>query len=331
MIIAVDAMGGDFAPFKIVRGAFLAAACKKIPVALFGPQNIISAELDACSRSWQNYPIIIHDAAEIIEMDEEPVSAIQKKRLSSLVLSVQSVKQQLCHGVISAGNSGALMAAAAIFLGKQPGILRPAIAGLLPSIKGSVLMLDLGASTECRPEQLYQFATMGNTYARDHLQISNPRIGLLANGHEEKKGSALTKATFILLKNNPSLNFIGNVEPSHVFQGSADVVVSDGFSGNVFLKTMESTYEFLTHRIVSQIEQNNNSHHEWGNNLLEYLQKTMQTNSGAPLLGVNGSVIVCHGNANEKTIEQAIVSLYTNLTAMKQKIVSELGIFSNSQ
>ncbi|NBW69563.1 MAG: hypothetical protein EBR47_13030 [Betaproteobacteria bacterium] len=198
MIIAVDAMGGDFAPFKIVRGAFLAASLHKVPVALFGPQNSIFAELDACSPLWRNYPIEVHDAPEMIEMDEEPVMAIQRKRKSSLVLSVLSVKQQTCHGVISAGNSGALMAAATIFLGKQPGILRPAIAGLLPSINGQVLMLDLGANTECRPEQLHQFATVGAAYAQDHLQVNNPRIGILANGHEEKKGSVLTKAVLPL-------------------------------------------------------------------------------------------------------------------------------------
>lgn len=324
MIIAIDAVGGDFAPIKIVRGAFLAASRHKVPVALFGPQNVILTELVACSPKWEQHPITVHDAPEIVEMDEEPVAAVQKKRHSSLVLSVQAVKQQACHGVISAGNSGAFMAAATIFLGKQPGILRPAIAGILPSSKGPVLMLDLGANTECRPEQMHQFASMGQIYAQDHLQIGNPRIGLLANGHEEKKGSVLTKATFALLKNDPTLNFIGNVEPYHIFQGYADVVVSDGFSGNVLLKTMESTFDFLTHKILSHNEHNNQSQ-EWGNNLLKELQKTMVISSGAPLLGVNGSVIVCHGNTDEKGMEQAIVSLYTKLTAPEQLIAPKLN------
>lgn len=330
MIIAVDAMGGDFAPSKIVRGAFLAASLHNVPVALFGPQDVIFAELNACSPLWKNYSITVHDAPEMIEMAEEPVMAIQKKRRSSLVLSVLAVKEHACQGIISAGNSGAIMAAAIIFLGKQPGIGRPAIAGLLPSINGQVLMLDLGANTECRPEHLHQFASMGSAYAQDNLHVSNPRVGLLANGHEEKKGSVLTKATFELLKNDPTLNFIGNVEPYHIFHGHADVVVSDGFSGNILLKTLESTYDFLTNKILSQIEADDQSQ-EWGKNILEHLNKSMGISSGAPLLGVNGPVIVCHGNAGDKTIEQAIVSLHNNLAATKTNIEPQLDSLVDSQ
>jgi glycerol-3-phosphate acyltransferase PlsX len=293
-MIAVDVMGGDFAPHVVLQGA-LSAAQKSIPIALYGPQSMIVSWLDAHDPVWMNYAITIVDAPDAVGMDEEPVLAVRKKPMSSLVMAATSVALGQCSAVLSAGNSGALMAAATFLIGRADGVERPAIAGFMPTLTGETLLLDLGANTDCRPVHLQQFAHMGNAYFLAAKQSCRPRVALLSNGHEEGKGSLLVKETFALLKND-SLNFIGNVEPADIFAGKADVVVCDGFAGNVLLKTMEAVADMVM-GMVGVHEPIVVEHH-----------LTYKKHGGAVLLGVKKPVIVCHGNSDAKTIENAIVT-----------------------
>lgn len=280
-MIAVDAMGGDKAPNQVVLGSLLASK-KGISVRLFGPEQKLIFLLDEFDSSWRNYNISICDSNQVVDMAEEPVAAIRKKNRSSLVMSIESIKQKKCKAVVSAGNTGAFMAAATFVLGRQPGVLRPPIVGALP-IKNNkkVLCLDIGANVDCKPEYLIQFAHLAKDYAHNILGLSNPRIALLANGHEEGKGNSVVKQVYQLLKQS-DLNFVGNVEPYAVFDDFADIVVSDGFAGNIFLKTIEACAQhFIT------------DGYEIGKD-------------GALLLGVNGIVVAVHGNADAQAIKKAI-------------------------
>jgi len=226
-------------------------------------------------------------------MHEEPLSAIIKKKQASMVHALQLVKEGRCFAAISAGNSGAFMAASLFELGRNENIARPAIAGFLPALNGRYLALDLGANTDCRAEHLYQFAHIGAEYLEKTLKFTNPKIGLLSNGQEDSKGSKLTKETFLLLKNS-QLNFQGNVEPYDLFDNKVDVVVCDGFSGNVLLKTTEAACEMMMN-----FAKRNESIDSIG-------KKIYCSVGGAMLLGVNGNVIVCHGSAKSSDIENAV-------------------------
>lgn len=301
-MIAVDAMGGDNSPDQIVLGSLLASK-EGISVNLFGQEQKIISLLDKYDTSWRDYDISICDSSQIIEMAEEPVAAIRKKNQSSLVRAVGSVKQKICSAVVSAGNTGAFMAAATFILGRQPGILRPPIAGILPTLKKNkkVLCLDIGANVDCKPEYLLQFAHLAKKYAHVVFGLDNPRVALLSNGHEEGKGNSLVKQAHQLLKES-DLNFIGNVEPYVVFDDCADILVSDGFSGNIFLKTIEACAQhFIT------------DDYEIGKD-------------GALLLGVNGIVVAVHGNADAQAIKKAIILAKQNV-ANEEKFH---GVFKES-
>ena len=302
-MIAVDVMGGDNAPSVVLQGA-VAAAKKAVPVMLCGPQAFIYGWLSEHEPGWDQYPIHIADAPDIIAMDEEPAFAVRKKPHSSLVKAVASVADGQSSAVLSAGNSGALMAASAFIIGRQEGVERPAIGGFLPTSTGSAFALDLGANTDCRPYHLHAFAHLGSVYMQTTQLLNKPRIGLLSNGQEDAKGSVLTKETFTLLHNDGRLHFIGNVEPYDVFAGRADVVVCDGFTGNVLLKTMEAfgqlVASWLDPAAGAVIEQ----------------RLGHKTLGGALLLGVKGCVVVCHGNSDGRTIEHAITFAH-NVTGRK--------------
>jgi len=309
-MIALDVMGGDYAPGAILEGS-LRAAKKSIPVMLFGPATLVRAELDKLDPAWESYCLSVSDAPDIVAMDDEPVLAVRKKPDSSLVKAVASVKAGQCVTVVSAGNSGALMAAATFLLGRQEGIERPAIAGLMPSLNGNILMLDLGANTDCRPQYLLQFARLGTEYARNTLNINNPRVGLLSNGHEAGKGSQLVKDAFELLTQDKSINFIGNVEPYDLLENRSDIIISDGFAGNVFLKTVETTFELCMKLLKQDIgeQQDNPAIQIWAKNFFTKISAKLHHKrfGGAFLLGVKGNVIVCHGSSDAKTIEHALV------------------------
>lgn len=295
-MIAVDVMGGDHAPKVVLEGAY-SAARSSVPVMLYGPESLILNWLKEKDPEWERLAIGVTHAPDVIAMDDDPVGSVRSKVQSSLVTAVRSVASAQCSAVLSAGNSGALMAAATFVVGRGEGVERPAIAGFLPARSGTVLALDLGANTECRASHLYQFAHMGASYLADTMGISNPRVGLLANGHEEGKGSALVKETHPLLKAS-SLNFIGNIEPYDIVAHKVDVVVCDGFAGNVLLKTMEATCEMIGD-IVSPDDRSK-------------IQKlSYSTAGGALLLGVKRPVIVCHGKSDATTIHNAIRLAWT--------------------
>ena len=309
MVVAVDAMGGDFAPDAVLDGALLAAG-QGASICLFGDKKQLELLLDQRDAAWRTHSITLADAPECIAMDDEPVTSVRTKTQSSLVQAVQSVKDGRCQAVLSAGNSGALMAAALLLLGRQKGVKRPAIAGFVPSSKGAVLMLDMGANTECRAEHLAEFAVMGDRYAREHLGNSSPTVALLSNGHESGKGSQVTKEAFRLISQNSMINFLGNIEPYGIMNGDADVVVTDGFSGNILLKTMESTYSYFKSEFRRACRQNGDLEKSGVPFMRSIAQKAdVREQGGACLLGVNGQVTVCHGNADSFAIKQAIVRL----------------------
>ncbi|MFA6534710.1 MAG: phosphate acyltransferase PlsX [Candidatus Babeliales bacterium] len=303
-MIALDVMGGDHAPEQIVIGA-LNAAKKSIPLILVGPQEVVKELLYKYDLNWQNYPITLCDSASVIAMDEDPVNAVRQKKDSSIVKIIELVKTGQANVAISAGNSGAVMVAASLILGRIDKLDRPAIAGLLPTSTGKkVLALDLGANTECRPNNLVQFAYLADDYAKNILDIPNPRIALLSNGQEDCKGSLVTKEAFLLLKNS-KLNFIGNIEPFDIFDHKTDIVVSDGFSGNIFLKTLEGAFELLAKLVKKDAERKK----IFDSKICDFVYDTAKSvlySGGAVLLGVKGNIIICHGNSTAEVIENTI-------------------------
>ncbi|KKQ32430.1 MAG: Phosphate acyltransferase [candidate division TM6 bacterium GW2011_GWF2_37_49] len=301
-MIAIDVMGGDYAPYQILIGA-LNASKTDIPIILVGPDQFIKDELLRLDPDWQTYPIQIQHASQVIDMDNEPVHNVRQKKDSSIVKMIELVKIGKANIAISAGNSGAVMVAASLILGKEDNIERPAIAGLLPSISGEkILAIDLGANTDCKSKYLYQFAELANKYSQKFIGIKKPRIALLANGQEDSKGSTLTKEAFQLLKQS-KLNFIGNVEPFDIFNNKTDVVVCDGFSGNILLKTLEASVEMFAHLLEKDLE---HSAHPQLFQIENISKRLASASSGALLLGVKGNVVICHGNSNSQIIEIAI-------------------------
>lgn len=306
MKIAVDAMGGDHAPREIVQGAVNARREKGIEVILTGDETLVRKELEPLD-AVNLIPVV--NAAEKIGMNESPVEAVRRKRNSSLVKAVQLVKEGQAAAVVSAGSTGAVMAASLLHLGRIKNIGRPAIATTLPNRVRSTLLLDAGANADCKPKHLLQFGVMGSLYAEFVLGIDNPAVGLLNIGEEETKGNDLTLAAYQLLKDS-GINFIGNVEGKDVFSGVADVIVCDGFVGNVVLKTGEG----LVSTFLSMFKEEMSKHKlaKLGTVLilpvLNGLIKKMDyaEYGGAPLLGVDGISIIAHGRSNATAVCNAI-------------------------
>jgi glycerol-3-phosphate acyltransferase PlsX len=306
MKIAVDAMGGDLAPGEIVKGALMAAKAYNQAIILVGDEDKIRAELG------NNNPgdlISIFHAPEVITMDEHPAAAVKRKKNSSIVRATQLVKEGEASALVSAGNTGAAMASALLGLGRIRGIDRPAIASVMPSETGSTVVMDVGANVDCKPQNLLQFGVMGYLYAHMILGVKNPRVGLLSNGEEETKGSELTLAAYQLLK-NAGINFIGNVEGRDIFRGTVDVVVCDGFVGNIVLKSSEGLAVALYNTLKEEIEQS------WmakagilmaAKALMKFKKRIDYAEyGGAPLLGVNGVSIICHGRSNAKAVQNGV-------------------------
>src|SRR5581483_3652741 len=239
IMIAVDAMGGDYAPQEAVQGA-LAAAKRGVPLILFGNQDKVLPLLSHDCSGRRALPIELVHCSDVIAMDDDPVKSILRKKDSSIVRAMQAVRSGRAQAFVSAGNSGAVMAAASTIIGRVPGILRPAIGSFLPTNTGSLFCLDLGANPDCLPEYLVQFAYMGYAYVRLTKHIAQPKIALLSNGHEPYKGSSLVRKAFDLLQKT-KLEFIGNIESRDIFSGQADIVVTDGFTGNILLKGIQGT------------------------------------------------------------------------------------------
>jgi glycerol-3-phosphate acyltransferase PlsX len=306
--IALDAMGGDHAPAEIVRGALRAVNELGIAVTLVGRREIVEAELRSTGTATPD-GITVVDAREVIEMNEHPANAVRAKRDSSLVSGCNLVAGGQASAVVSAGNSGAMLAAALFTIKRIPGIARPAIGASFPSDAGQTFILDVGANTDCKPEWLAQFALMGDVYAKTMLGLAEPRVGLLSNGEESEKGSELVQAAHPLIAALP-IKFTGNVEGKDIFRGGCDVVVTDGFTGNVVLKVAEGIGEFLFASIASEARKSVGG--KVGGALLRPRLRPLRDRidyrktGGALLLGVAGEVVIAHGRSDAEATMNAI-------------------------
>lgn len=307
MKIVVDAMGGDYGPAVVVEGAVAAAREYGTAVALVGDKSAIEREIARLGAS--GLPLTLHHASQVVGMGESPSQALRRKRDSSLRVAAELVKDGEAAAFVSAGNTGAAMAIGMFVLGVLPGVDRPAIAVVLPSLTGYTVLIDAGANVDPKPRQLVQFAVMGHVYARDILGKPKPRVGLLSIGQEEGKGTDLTREAYEELRVS-SLNFIGNVEGRDIYNGNCDVVVTDGFTGNVALKISESLAETLAVMIRQELTRDLPS--KVGALLSKpafaRVRKRVDYTEmgGAPLLGINGASIICHGASPAKAIKNAI-------------------------
>ncbi len=308
MTIAVDAMGGDFAPQEVVKGAVaVAQEDSTTEIILVGDEPAVRAELIGLGCTPPN--VRVRHAEETIGMDEHPAQAMRRKRRSSLVLCGLMVKTGEADATFSAGNTGAAMAIATFDIGRVPGVERPAIATTLPTLKGRALLLDAGANVDCSPQNLLQFALLGVVYAEKVLKRTQPTVGLLNIGGEAGKGNELTKAAYSLLQNS-GLNFRGNVEGKDVFEGAVDVVVCDGFAGNVLLKSGEGVAEL----IVSILQREIQADPDIAESLEVFapiFKRLMQRidyseTGGAPLLGIDGVSFIGHGRSHAKAVANGI-------------------------
>lgn len=318
-IIAVDAMGGDLAPGSVVEGSVWAHQENhgNFKMVLVGEKTKIESELSRLRAGDE--PLVVHHASERIAMEADPVASLKKKD-SSIAVGIGLQKQKRADAFISGGNTGAVMAHALMTLGRMEGIHRPAIASLLPSEKGLVVVLDAGANAECKAVNLYQFGVMGSVYTDLVFKKPNPRVGLLSIGEESTKGNEATLVAHKLLSEDRSLNFIGNVEGRDVLRGTCDVVVCDGFVGNIVLKFAESIDGFLTWLVKKRVKES--LLFRLGAFLVKVsirdLRKVLDyaEYGGAPLLGVNGVCIVCHGSSSPKAIKNAL-KLATEMVEQK--------------
>jgi glycerol-3-phosphate acyltransferase PlsX len=308
--IAIDAMGGDRAPEAIVSGAIEAArrARDRYKIMLVGDQAVVERELRH-HLFTKGLPLSIAHASQKIEMDEAPAMALRKKPDSSIAVAMKLHKEGNVHAVVSAGNTGAVLAAALFQLNRIEGVMRPAIGSFLPHESGVCLLIDVGANVDCKPAHLLQFGIMGSILTNHLLGIESPRVGLLNIGEEKTKGNEATQAAYPLLKES-RINFIGNVEGRDVMRGQADVVVCDGFMGNVLLKFGESIARMVALSLKRKI--GGNIAGTVGHFLLRpkfrklFKQFDYQEYGGAPLLGVKGNCIISHGNSTPHAIKNAI-------------------------
>lgn len=309
MKIALDAAAGDYGLTPNIEGAIQAANAWGIEVVLVGPADKIRQELTARGVSEGDKRFEIVDAPEVISMTEEPAAACRAKPKASIMTACELVAAGRASGVVSAGHSGASMVAALWHLKRIPGVLRPAIASPLPTVKGTIVLLDAGANTDCKPWHLLQFAVMGSIYATQILKHDRPRIGVLSIGEEDCKGNELVKETIPLLKAS-GLDYYGPVEGRDIPAGTAEVVVCDGFVGNVAVKLMEgtaaATFSLLKAEVLRSLA------YRLGAVLLrgplKRLKKKMsyEEYGGAPLLGVNGNAVICHGKSNSRALANAL-------------------------
>lgn len=307
MKIVVDAMGGDYAPDVVIEGAVAAVNEYDVELVLAGEETQVRTLLKKFKYPSNN--ISIHPAQEVIGMSEPAAASIRKKRHSSIVLGLNLVKNAGADAFVSAGNTGAVVCAATLSLGLLPGIERPGIALVAPTLKGISLIIDVGANIDPKPTQLLQYGIMADAYFRHILNRENPTVGLLNIGEEETKGTGFAKETFELLEHS-NLNFIGNLEGKDLFSGKCDVIVCDGFVGNIALKVTESVVETMQEFLKRQLLRNPLS--KLGLIFLKSsfsrFKKEMDyaEYGGAPLLGVNGVVIIGHGRSNAKAIKNAV-------------------------
>ncbi|WMW65428.1 phosphate acyltransferase PlsX [Nitratidesulfovibrio liaohensis] len=308
-IIAVDAMGGDFGPSVVVPGAIEAARDKGIALLLVGDQAKVQAELAKIPLDGVAYDVV--HASEVAGMDEKPSDILRRRKDASIQVACRLVRDGQAHGIVSAGHSGATVACGMFIMGRIPGVDRPALASIMPTEKNPIVLLDVGANVDCKPHHLFQFGLMADAFARDLLACESPRIGLLSIGEEEGKGNTQVKEAYELFKlAQNGINFVGNVEGRDIFSGEVDVVVCDGFVGNVALKLSEGLSTSLG-RVLKR---------ELLSGLLPKIGTLLAKSAfrrfaqfvdyaeygGAPLLGLQGIAFVCHGKSNSKAVRSAV-------------------------
>lgn len=340
MRIVLDAIGGDHAPAEVVAGAIRAARELGVEIVLTGPEAQIKAELAKHDTTHLALPVV--DAPELIGMDEHPVQAVRRKKQSPVAVGLRMVRDGEADAFVSAGHSGATMAGAVFIVGRAPGIERPALTTIFPSLKGTIVVADVGANTDSKPEYLLQWARVASVYARIMLGVSNPRVALLANGEESSKGDKLVQDAHELLRSS-DLNFVGNAEPKDALVGDvADVIIADGFVGNLFLKTSEAVARFAIRRIQRELSGSGVALRAFAGLLpaallvatskqrgrvllasligapavlgavlapaIRNLAKSLDYRAygGVPLLGVNGVVIIAHGKSDATAVASAI-------------------------
>ena len=332
--IAVDAMGGDHAPAVIVDGVVAAARHLDAQIALVGAAAAVEAAL-ASHADWRQLNIEIVDAPDVIAMSEPPAAALRRKPGASIRVAAERVARGEAAAIVSAGHTGAAVIAAYSAFGTIPGVDRPALATTIPTRSRPAVLLDAGANVECRPQHLLQFAIMGSVYARVAAGIARPRVGLLSIGEEESKGNELTRDAHRLLKSAP-VNFIGNVEGREIYSGVADVIVCDGFTGNIVLKTSEGLVEAVEALLGDELQGTFSSQVGYllSRRAFRRFRRRVDYSEygGAPLLGVAGLAIVCHGRSSPKAIRNAIAMAYRFATSdfihRVEQEINEAGITS---
>lgn len=320
--IAIDVMSGDHAPLETIKGCVEASTETNATLILVGNKTIIEKELQKYTYPKERIEII--NAEEVITMEDSPVDAIRRKKDSSMVVALNLVKNKQADAVVSAGNTGALLAGGTFIVGRLKGVQRPALASLIPTNKGFSLLIDCGANVDAKASYLMQFAHMGNIYMKELMKIEKPAIGLINIGVEAEKGNEVTKETYGLLKQS-DLNFIGNIEARDISRGESDVLVCDGFVGNVILKQMEGFGLWIFSLLKEELTQN------WVRKLgamiimpaLKSLKKRFDyaEQGGAPLLGLNGLVLKTHGSAKAKQIKHTILQ---GVKLAEQDVVSKI-------
>jgi glycerol-3-phosphate acyltransferase PlsX len=309
MRIALDAMGGDYAPDAIIFGALeaLEALEKDDQIQLVGPKDIIASKVP--SGPVKKGVVVIIDAPEVIGMDEPPIESIRKKRKSSINIMAKMAKMNETDAVISAGNTGACIAAFQMRMRNLEGVNRPGIAVVFPTFGGPVTICDVGANIACKPINLYQYAVMASLYSKNILRIENPRVGLISIGSEDAKGNEIVKKSRELLKSDSKLNFIGNIEGRDIFKATCDVAICDGFVGNVVLKLTEGLVDGLFKAIKQELMAEILLAMRF-KSVMKRIYKKYDYNEygGAPLLGVDGTALICHGASEARTIKNAILT-----------------------
>lgn len=307
--IAIDIMGGDHAPDEIIKGCVLATKDIDSTLVLVGKEDVIKEKLSA--YTYDESKIEIMHADEVIEMCEAPVVAIRKKKNSSMVVGLRLVKEKQVDGMISAGSTGALLTGATLIVGRIKGVERPAMAPFIPTQTGYSLLIDCGANVDAKSQYLEQFARMGTVYVEECLEIKNPKVGLVNIGTEEEKGNQLTKEAFKLLSESKSIHFYGNVEARDIPQGLVDILVCDGFTGNIILKFMEGFGKWILGMIKVEFLKNIKT-----KVAALFMKKGMSkikkkfdvaTKGGAPFLGINGLVVKTHGSSKSQEIYSTIL------------------------
>ncbi len=331
MRIAIDAMGGDNAPDEIIAGALEAVEVlgENDELILVGPRNVIEPRLPSL-RSREGV-ISVVEAPDTIGMDEAPIESLRKKPKSSISVIAKLAKRGQADAIISAGNTGACVAAFQMRMRNLPGVNRPGIAVVFPTFEGPVTICDVGANIACKPIHLYQYGIMASTYSRHLLGIENPRVGIMSIGAEEAKGNEVVKQTRKLMKSDPNVNFVGNIEGRDIFKGICDVAVCDGFVGNVILKLTEGLVDGLFKAIKHELTQEKLRLVMKFRPVMMRIYKKYDYNEygGALLLGINGTALICHGSSRSRTIKNAILAskkFYTQ--KVNDKIIEYLSVSS---